>query len=81
LDVQFVAHLPSEQNCPDAQDLPQPPQFAPSDCVSVHAVPHIVRPVWHAQLPAVHSCPVVQAALQAPQFALFVLGSMHALPH
>jgi hypothetical protein len=47
------AHIPVEQILPPAQAIPQPLQFAGSDCRSTHAVPQRAKPV--VQGPAIMS--------------------------
>jgi len=41
---QVVEHTPAEQTCPSAQEIPQPPQLAPSDVMSTHDPPQLVKP-------------------------------------
>jgi hypothetical protein len=56
---------------PLAQALPQAPQFAGSEVVFTHAVPHrVVLPLQlTAQAPDEQTCPLGQTFPHVPQFA------------
>jgi hypothetical protein len=70
-----VKHTPFEQETPDAQAVPQDPQFAASLFVSaqneVAPVPHFVSGAAQValQTPAEQALPAAQAVPQAPQFS------------
>jgi hypothetical protein len=81
--AQLVEHVPLEQTCPVAQALPQLPQFAESEVVSMHVVlpVHRTRPVVQAQLLLWQVLSLAQAFPHVPQLALSVAGVMQVAPH
>ena len=74
------AHAPATHACPLGHALPQPPQFAASDCAPTHDVPHLVRPgaqaAWH--VPFEHTRPASHAWPHDPQLAASASASTHA---
>src|SRR5665213_570172 len=81
--AQVVEQVPFEQTCPVVQALPQLPQFAESEVVSMHVVlpVHRTRPVVQAQLPLWQVLSLEQAFPHVPQLELSVAGVMQVAPH
>ncbi len=66
-----------EQSWPEAQVVPQAPQFARSEVRSLQVPEQSVCPVAQEQVPDEQVLPPVQAVLQVPQLLLSVWRFLH----
>jgi hypothetical protein len=76
-----AAHAPFWHVVPRLQTVPQAPQFASSESVFVHVVPHCVSPAPHWHAPSTHAPPTAHCLPHAPQLSGSVVTSTHAAPH
>jgi hypothetical protein len=68
LAAQVAEHIPWEHRSPAVQTAPQAPQFAGSEVVLAHPIPHARSPGVQVQAPVVQVCPTPQTVPQLPQF-------------
>lgn len=73
-------HAEAMQVRPGPQALPQAPQFASSNRVSVHTPAQLVSPSGQVQTLFSHDVPPVQTTPQPPQFKLSNVVSTHSAP-
>jgi hypothetical protein len=73
--------LPALQLVPLGQTMPQPPQFARSVVVLMHAPLHGEVPVGHVQVPPMQLAPEGHGLPHPPQLRLLVIVSTHDEPH
>ncbi len=83
--ISDARHAPAMHVCPEAQALPQPPQFVASVIVSVHTPaqrvwPAVLQGVSAAHVPPEHVWPEGHALPHAPQFIASVSTSMQVPP-
>ncbi len=80
-DGHVVTHAREAHSAPAPQAMPQAPQFAGSDVMSVQVPAQRLCPTPHWHSPAMQCSPPVHAAPQAPQCASLLRRSTHAPVH